>query len=355
MTFYTQPATEDFTELLEEQKYAITMYHTFTETLTVNIKKQALKTKLYTTLQDFNESKETKQDIKNRFEETLRSTNGHGDSFAVFIAPTFVKIFNTPNRLGSMSKIGTHFNISNLLRVETFPQEGYVLIVNKDKWALYHGVKTQPVTKIHIEQDKTLTILAATNKETDLRQLQQKSYKDVMKATLPRYAQKLSDTIKPIINHTPTVIVADSTLTGELKKHLATPTVAFITKTVNPETSQHNVETLLRTQMETFNRETINTLMVRAEKLETEDLTVEDLTDITHAAVAGKIETLIMDINWDEKAEYVNNNVTFDTEKSITPFLIAQTMKHGGGIKIVNSEETQNWNFNGIMATKRFN
>lgn len=353
--FYNHPTDADISLLTKEYEYAVTIYRTFEDTLTADLKKAEMETIIRNALKQLTVSDTVKNNIFDEASSELKELKAHGDSFAVFISPMFIKIFNTPNRLNNEIKVGSRFNISNLLRAETFPQEGYVLIVNKDKWALYHGTKTEPASRVNIEQDATLTILTANNKQDGLKHVQQKSHKDIMKSMVPRYAQKLADTVKTILNETPTVVVADTILMGELRKHMPQETTIFIDTSMNPDSNTPTVEAILRSEIESFNQKIVDDFMDKAEKMESSDLIATDLADIMHAAVDGKIETLLIDRDWDEKAEYVDNQVSFKTEKSVVPFLISTVLQFGGGIKVTMSEEMAGRNFQGIMAVKRYN
>jgi hypothetical protein len=355
MERYNHPTDKDIHLLTQEYEYAVTIYRTFTDILTAELKRVEMETITRTVLKDLKVSDTVKGTLIERVNDELKIIKAHGDSFAVFISPTFVKIFNLPNRLNDEIKIGKRFNISNLLRAETFPQEGYILIANKDRWALYHGTKTSPAERVTIEQDKTLTLLTANNKDDNLGHIQQTSHKDAMKAMVPRYAQKLADTVKTIVNNTPTVVVADTNLMGELRKYMPSETTIFIDTSMRPDVNTHIVEGILRAQMEAFNQKIVDDFMEKAEKLESSDLIATDLTDIIHAAVNGKVDTLLIDRDWDEKAAYVNNKVTFNTEESIIPLLIESVLNYGGNIKVTVSEEMKQHNFSGIMAVKRFN
>lgn len=355
MEFYNHPTDKDINLLNQEYEYAVTIYRTFTDILTSDIKRIEMGKIVRTVLKDAPVEDKVKDVLFERFNDELKNLKAHGDSFAVFISPTFVKIFNLPNRLNDETKIAKRFDISNLLRAETFPQEGYLLIANKDKWALYHGTKTSPAARVNVEQDKTLTLLSANSKENNIEHVQQMTRKDALKAMIPLYAHRLAESIKNIVNQVPTVVVADNTLMGELRKHMSPETTIFIDITMRPEVNTHILEGILRTQMEAFNQKIINDLMSKAEKLESSDLTATDLTDIVHSAVEGKIDVLLVDREWDEKAEYVNGQVSFDTDKSITPFLIETVLNYGGSIKVTVAEEMEDYNFKGIMAVKRFN
>jgi nucleoside diphosphate kinase len=355
MAFYHHPTDEDIKLLNKDYPYAVTVYKTFDDTLTATIKRDNLETVVRTVLKDLDVKDRERAELREKFNTELEDIIAHGNSFAVFISPEFVKIFNVPNRLNDETKIGTRFNISNLLRVEAFPQEGYVLIANKDKWALYHGTRDELVYRVDMPETETLNLLSANNKENNFKHIQQTSHKDAMKAMVPRYAKTLSELVVRKVRNIPTVVVADSILMGGMRPHWDARSTIFIDHSIHPDTSLHEVENILRTQMEAFNQLTVNEFMAQAEKLESSDLTAEDLTDIIHSAVKGKVDTLLIDRDWDEKAAYVDGQVTFDTDKSIIPFLLDTVMAMGGRVKVVNSEEMVNHSFNGILAIKRFN
>jgi hypothetical protein len=352
---YNHPTESDISLLTKEYKYAATLYHTFNDFSPAEFKKTELTTRVKTLLKELNADDTVKSEILEQFSKELIPMSAHGASYAVFISPEFVKIFNVPNRLNSDTKIGNRFDISNLLRAESFPQEGYALFVNKDKWSLYYGTKTEPAKRVTIEHDETASIASMGDKEDTVgHTLQQYSHKEAVKAYSLRYAKKVATTVKKIVKDYPTIVFADTSVVGELRKNLTAKNFLFTDKNIHPDVDEHIVEHLMRKDMEVFNQKIIDGMMAQAEKLEKSDLTASDLTDIIHAAVDSKVDTLIISRDWDETADYVNGAVTFDTDESVVPFLIDTVLKYGGKITVVHNHEMEAYDFKGILIFKRF-
>lgn len=79
-------------------------------------------------------------------------------SLAVFVSPGFSEVFVLPNRLDDAVHVGSHFTLGQLLRAPSQDQEGFVLTLSANEWALWHATPTERAVKLDVDAayDKSL-------------------------------------------------------------------------------------------------------------------------------------------------------------------------------------------------------
>lgn len=75
-------------------------------------------------------------------------------SLAIFVAPGFSEIYVLPNRLENQSQVSEYFDIGQLLRAVTFPQEAYAVLLSANEWSLWFATATNRAERVDITVEK---------------------------------------------------------------------------------------------------------------------------------------------------------------------------------------------------------
>lgn len=124
------------------------------------------------------------------------------NSLVIFLSPAVAEEYILPNSLESRTTLGTHFDISQLVRAVTTPQHAYALTISSSSWNLWHATETSRASELPLVGDYADDAAQATNRDSiSGRQHKRKLVGDEgQKVLLEQYAKVVADAVRSELN-----------------------------------------------------------------------------------------------------------------------------------------------------------
>ncbi len=87
-------------------------------------------------------------------------------SVAIFIADDFHEVYVLPNELENQSQVGSYFDIGQLLRAVTTPQEAFALTLSADGWNLWQATASTRAEELELTGEYAADVADATHRAT---------------------------------------------------------------------------------------------------------------------------------------------------------------------------------------------
>jgi hypothetical protein len=118
-------------------------------------------------------------------------------SLAIFVAPDFSEIFVLPNRLENQLQVAEYFDIGQLLRSVTYPQEAYAVLLSANEWSLWFATARDRAARVDVSVEHPANLNESMSRDPLLdteRQPQRLGDAD-RTAELDLYAKRVSDAV----------------------------------------------------------------------------------------------------------------------------------------------------------------
>lgn len=371
MTRYQLPDTADLRRLGEPHEIALTVYaetqpgpdHRDNNLLTA---KSAVDGALRSVRQR-GVSAAAEQRLRDRWEQIAGSElwQRPSRSLAIFIADDFHEVYVLPNALLTQSQVGAYFDIGQLVRAVTTPQEAYALTLSANGWNLWYATASTRAEELPLVGEYAGDLAEATNRATvrDRDHVGRLVGDEGKKLLLETYAKRVADAVESELGQVdpsatrPVFLFATDPLLNLYRgldhKRRLVP-VPGAPDTLRPD----QIDDAIRGQLSTLNAARITALADDIGDGSGRGLVATDLVDIGRAAVAGAVSTLIYDFTVDilGRLNDANGRVSYDDDGYDLLSRIAVTvLEKGGDVIAVRPEEVTADIWNGTaVAGLRF-
>lgn len=312
MTRYHLPDTSDLTRLGEPHEHAITIY---AETSPAPDQREAsllnAKSAVDRALRAIRE-----RGAKNAVEQKLRARwteIAESDlwlrlsrSLAIFIADDVHEVYVLPNALQNQSQVGAYFDIGQLVRAVTTPQEAYALTLSTNGWNLWRATATTRAEELPLIGEYPADAAEATNRATirDRDHVRRLVGDEGKKALLDVYAKRVSEAVESELGH------VDPSASRPLFLFATDPLLELYRARDHKReivAIPGGPDTLRPDQIDDAIRGSLSSLNARRTNARVDDigdgvargLVATDLADISKAAMAGAVSTLVYDFTVD--------------------------------------------------------
>ncbi len=311
------------------------------------------------TLRERQASAAALEGIRARWREVAEDSSLWGSlaySLAGFISPEVSRVDVLPNALEAQRSVGDYFDLGQLVRSVTAPQDAYALTVSANSWELWEASSTTRATPLDLEGDHAEDVADATNRRSARgRQYKRRLVGDEgRKVLLDRYARTVADAVRAELRtldpqaRKPLFVLGTEPLLGMvLAEDLGRPGVAV------PGAS----DTLRADEVDSAIRDRIGELTAKQLSRRADDigkgfaqgLAVTDLAQLGRAAVVGAVQTMIYDFTSpvrgtldDETGAIHTTDAGYDIVSRIAVKVLAQ----GGEVYAVRPDEidAEIWN-----------
>ncbi|MCC6495484.1 MAG: hypothetical protein IT193_04415 [Propionibacteriaceae bacterium] len=277
-------------------------------------------------------------------------------SLAIFISPELSEEYVLPNELESQTQVGDYFDLGQLVRAVTTPQDAFALTVSSSGWNLWQASATTRATEVELGGDWAEDAAEATNRMTirGRQHLGRLVGDEGRKVLLERYARTVADALRAEL--------------GRLDRQASRPLFVFATEPLlsmvmaedlpwervavpgSPdELRPDQVDDAIRSRIGSL---TAARLSERAELIGNgfaAGLAATDLAQIARAASAGAVGTLLYDftVNVPGKLDDATGAITFDDSGyDLLSRIAINVLRHGGEAIAVRPGElsAQIWN-----------
>lgn len=312
MTRYQLPDIADLIRLGERHEHAITVY---AETSPAPDEREAsllqVKSAVDRALRSIRDSgarHATEEQLRARWTEIAESDLwlGLSRSLAIFIANDFHEIYVLPNALETQSQVGHYFDIGQLVRAVTTPQEAYALRLSANGWNLWRATATTRAEELPLRGDYPTDAADATNRETirDRGQVGRLVGDEGKKLLLETYAKRVAEAVQTELGHldpsesVPLFLFATDPLldfyqgVGHKRRIIPVPGAP-------DELRPDQIDHAIRESLSTLNAQHINERVNSIGDGVGRGLVATDVADIARAAAAGAVATLVYNFTVD--------------------------------------------------------
>ncbi|MCV7152549.1 baeRF11 domain-containing protein [Mycolicibacterium pyrenivorans] len=355
MTRYQLPDTADLTRLGEPHEHAITVY---AETSPAPDQREnsllTAKSAVDRALRSIRERgarHAVEQKLRDRWTEIAESELWLrlSRSLAIFIADDVHEVYVLPNALHSQSQAGAYFDIGQLVRAVTTPQEAYALTLSANGWNLWRATASSRAEELPLVGEYAADAAEATNRATirDRDHVGRLVGDEGKKVLLEAYAKRVADAVESELGHVdpsarrPLFLFATDPLL-EMYRGLDHKREIVVVPGGPDTLRPDQIDAAIRESLSALNAKRTNRLLESIGDGVARGLVATDVADIGKAAVAGAVSTLVYDFTVDilGRLNDTNGTVTFDDDGYDLLSRIAVTvLDRGGEVIAVRPEE----------------
>ncbi len=313
MIRYHLPTVEDLLRLGEPQSNAVTVYAPTSPTPEGRVKAATgVKSAIDDSLRKLTAAGAEQEDmatVRDQWELLSDDPALWGklsNSLAIFISTENSEEYVLPNVLERQSQAGEYFDIGQLVRAVSTPQDAFALTLSSNGWNLWKASADARAVELDLSDEYPIDVADATHRMTarGRQHLRRLVGHEGKKLLLERYARTVADAMRselgrldPHANKPVFVFAAEpllSLIQGESLPWQLVP-VQGSPDNLRP----HQIDEAVRDRIGSVAAERVS---ARAEAIGdglTAGLAVTDLAQIARAAVAGAVSTLIYDFTVD--------------------------------------------------------
>jgi len=371
VTRYQLPDTSDLNRLGEPHEHAITVY---AETSPApDQRENSLLTaksavdRALRSIRDQGARHAVEQQLRDRWQEIAESDLWLrlSRSLAIFIADDFHEVFVLPNALQNQSQVGAYFDIGQLVRAVTTPQEAYALTLSANGWNLWRATASTRAEELPMAGEHPTDVADATNRTTvrDRDHVRRLVGDEGKKVLLETYAKRVYEAVESELGQ------VDPSSTRPLFLFATDPLLdlyravdhkrQIVAVPGSPDTLRPDqIDGAIRESLPAINAKHTNKLVDDIGDGVSRGLVATDIADIGRAAADGAVSTLVYDFTVDilGRLDDANGSVTYDDDGYDLLSRIAVTvLGKGGEVIAVRPEEVTAGIWNGTaVAGLRF-
>ena len=270
-------------------------------------------------------------------------------SLAVFIADDVAEVFVLPNRLENQTQVGAYFDLGQLVRAVTTPQSAYALTLSGSGWNLWRATATTVATEVELSGEHAVDVADATNRATirDRAHVRRLVGDEGKKVLLEKYAKRVAEAVKAEVGQLdpngtrPFFLFATDPLVDMYQA--ADPDRQIVAVHGSPdELRADEIDAALRPKLAELNAAHANSVVEGIADGTARGLVATDLVDISRAATAGAVGTLVYDFTVDVlgAVDDATGDLTFDDNGYDLLSRIALTvLDRGGDVIAVRPDE----------------
>lgn len=284
-------------------------------------------------------------------------------SLAIFIADDGHEAYVLANEFDDQVHVGTTFDVGQLVRAVTTPQEAYALTLSSEGWNLWHATASTRATEIALASRSPLDVADATNRATvrDRGHVGRLVGDEGRKVLLEKYAARVAEAVDVELRLTepdvPLFIFATAPLRDMYAAaHDGRPLV--LVEGASDRLVAHEIDEVIRTRLPAVNAERVGALVERMLAAGGSALVATDLAEIARASVQGAVGALVYDLTASEPGvlDAETGEVRFTASgPSLLSALAVAVLDRGGTVVAVRPGEVsaQGWNGAALASLRR--
>jgi len=285
-------------------------------------------------------------------------------SLAIFVSEESAEVFVLPNALDNQHQVARYFDLGQLVRAVTSPQQAYALTLSSNGWKLWHATATTRAAEVELTGDHPADAADATNRETvgGPRPTNRETGDEARKRLLETYAKRVADAV-------------DSEL-GRLDPHAEAPLFLFATDPLldlypaegkrrsiiaipgaPDELKDFQIDERIRGKLTGLNAERINARLEKIGNDLSAGLVLTDVGDIARAASTGAVDVLVYDFVVDilGRIDDTTGEVTYAAEDATDAYDVLSriamvVLASGGEVIAVRRDEVSADVWNGTAV-----
>ncbi|QIK72789.1 hypothetical protein G7070_11540 [Propioniciclava coleopterorum] len=285
-------------------------------------------------------------------------------SIALFLAEDGYEAYVLPNILQPQVQVGTRYDIGQLVRAVTTPQEAYALTLSADGWNLWHATATTRAVELEIERTGIADVAEATNRATvrDRDHVRRLVGDEGLKVLLSTYIRRVSDAVtaelRGVDRDIPLFLFAAQPLL-DLYRNAHASGHPLVTVQGSPDAlAGHEIDEAIRVRLPGHNAAQVDALATRLMDGTSGGLVAHDLADIARATASGAVSTMVYDFTAEIRGslDTASGAIAYDKDGyDLSSMIVVQVLAQGGDVFAVRPGEITAPGWNGTaMAGLRF-
>jgi hypothetical protein len=272
-------------------------------------------------------------------------------SLAIFITPTESDVYVLPNRLENQHQAAEYFDLGQLVRAVTTPQEAYALTLSANGWNLWVATAITRAAELELAGEYAEDAAEATNRATIRGRGKNNRLvgDEGRKTLLETYAKRVAEAVHAELGRVdpngerPLFLFATDPLL-DLYRTFDQRRQIVPVHGAPDELRPDQIDERIRESLSALNAERTNARLERIGNDLAAGLVLSDLGDIARAAAAGAIATLVYDFTVDifgtlddttGEISYADGARGYDVLSRI----VVRTLQAGGEAIAVRSDE----------------
>ena len=312
MTRYQLPDTADLIRLGDRHEHAITVYAETSpapdERENSLLQAKSAVDHALRTIRESGARHATEQQLRTRWAEIAESDLWLrlSRSLAIFIADDFHEVYVLPNALETQSQVGHYFDIGQLVRAVTTPQEAYALTLSANGWNLWRATPTTRAEELPLVGEYATDAAEATHRATIRGRGHERRLggDEGKKLLLETYAKRVAEAVQAELGHTdsparvPLFLFATDPLL-DFYRNIDQKRQIIAVPGAPDELRPDQIDRAIRESLSTLNAARTNELVDEIGNGVTRGLVATDIADIARAAVAGAVSKLVYNFTVD--------------------------------------------------------
>ena len=269
-------------------------------------------------------------------------------SVVLLLADDVDEMFVLPNEFDDRLQVGAHFDLSQLIRAVTTPQEAFALTLSQNGWNLWHATATGRATELPLRGEHPADIAEATNRATvrdrsHVRRLVGDEGRGVLLRT---YAQRVAEAVSTELAgaspEAPLFVFAAAPLLDLYREADLTGRRLETVAGAPDELAAHDIDEAIRAALPGINAAAINATLERLGDEIAQGTVARDLADIARATTLGAVDTLVYDITASETGSFdpTSGAITYDADGyQLLSRIALQVLQTGGTVHAVRPGE----------------
>jgi hypothetical protein len=279
-------------------------------------------------------------------------------SLAIFIAPGDSDVYVLPNRLENQHQAAEYFDLGQLVRAVTTPQEAYALTLSSNGWNLWVATATTRATELELAGEYATDAADATNKASirGRGKANRLVGDEGRKTLLETYAKRVAEAVHAELGRVdpnaerPLFLFATDPLL-DLYRAADQRRQVVPVHGAPDELRPDQIDDRIRESLSELNAEGTDARLERIGNDLVAGLVLTDLGDIARAAAAGAIDTLIYDFTVDifGTIDELTGEITYAEGSGgydVLSRIVVRALQAGAEVVAVRSAEVsaQLWN-----------
>ena len=363
MINYELPTTADLIRLGDPQSPALSIYistspTTEGRTLAATSAKSAVDSAIRS-LKEAGHSEKIQKQLRNQWASIAEDHDLWGrlkNALVIFLSPKVAEEYVLPNSLDDRTTLGTHFDISQLVRAVTAPQQAHALTISSSAWALWQATETSRAAELELAGDHAADAADATNRDTiSGRQHKRRIVGDEgQKVLLEQYAKVVADAVRSELHRLdpnalqPLFIFGNEPLVSMIQDQ-GLPWHQVVVPGAADELKPDQVDAAIRQRIGAVASSLLNQRIGAIGDGFAAGLAVTDIAELGRATAAGAVKTLYYNLStqlrgtFDEKTGDVSLN---DDGDDLLSQMAVSILRSNGDVFAIRAEEAgaEIWN-----------
>ncbi|HEU5486665.1 MAG TPA: hypothetical protein VFU98_17300 [Microlunatus sp.] len=265
-------------------------------------------------------------------------------SLAIFVSEESAEVFVLPNDLTNQHQVARYFDLGQLVRSVTAPQQAFALTLSANRWGLWEATATTRAAPVELAGTYPTDAADANHRDT-IRGPQPSNRStgdEARKQLLETYAKRVADAVDHELGRldphaeAPLFLFATDPLldlyrSGEKRREIHTVPGA------PDDLKAFQIDEKIRDRLTGLNSRRTSARVERIGNDVSAGLVLTDVSDIARAAVNGAVDVLVYDFEVDilGRIDGSSGEVTYAEEESADAYdllsRIAMTVLAGGG------------------------